>query len=217
MEKKVIIIGAGGHAAELDEYIQIINHKGEEPEIEVLGLIDDNSENYDRYSFSAPLLGEIKKHKVRTDCYYLMGIANLEYRAMFVWSFLEQGAKFMSLIHPTAYVSPSATIAEGVVIGPNVNVGPNVKVGEYTLLNSRCSIGHDTVIGTCNFICPNVCFSGFTTIGDGNMFGINSATLPGITIGSDNKIAAGMVVDKNIKDNAVVFHRFKEKVMAVPK
>ena len=56
-----------------------------------------------------------------------------------------------------------------------------------------------------------------TVVGDDNLFGINSATIPGIKIGNRNKIAAGMVLDKNVEDDTVVFHRFKEKVMAIPK
>jgi bifunctional N-acetylglucosamine-1-phosphate-uridyltransferase/glucosamine-1-phosphate-acetyltransferase GlmU-like protein len=98
-----------------------------------------------------------------------------------------------------------------------VNLGPNAKVGNFTMLNSRCSLGHDTKIGAFNFISPNVCFSGFTDIGDGNLFGINSATIPGIKVGNNNKIMAGMVLDKNVGDEEVVFYRFKEKVIAVPK
>jgi bifunctional N-acetylglucosamine-1-phosphate-uridyltransferase/glucosamine-1-phosphate-acetyltransferase GlmU-like protein len=78
-------------------------------------------------------------------------------------------------------------------------------------------MGHDTQVGDYNFICPNVCFSGFTVVGDNNLFGINSATIPGITVGSNNKIAAGMVLNKDVGDNEVVFYRYKEKVIAVPK
>jgi UDP-3-O-[3-hydroxymyristoyl] glucosamine N-acyltransferase len=90
-------------------------------------------------------------------------------------------------------------------------------VGKYTLINSRCSLGHDTWIGNYNFISPNVCFSGFTEIGDENLFGINSASIPGIKVGNRNKIAAGMILDQNVQDDGVVFYRFKEKIIAIPK
>ena len=97
------------------------------------------------------------------------------------------------------------------------NIGPNVLVGDHTLINSRCSLGHDTKVGSYTFISPNVCFSGFTEVGDGNLFGINSATIPGIKVGNNNKIMAGMVLDKNVGNDEVVFFRFKEKVIAIPK
>ena len=53
--------------------------------------------------------------------------------------------------------------------------------------------------------------------GNENLFGINSATIPGILIGNRNKIAAGMVLDQNVGDESVVFYRYKEKVIAYPK
>jgi len=215
--KNVIIIGSGGHGAEIDEYIIYSQKKCEENSIKVIGFLDDNPANFKRYKFSVPLLGGVKDHIVRQDCHYIMGIGNLKYRRLFIEKFSNEGADFITFIHCNAYVSESASIGRGVVIAPNANVGPNVKIGDFTFLNSRCSIGHDTVIGKYNFISPNVCFSGFTKIGDDNLFGINSATIPGIKVGSRNKIAAGMVLDKNIEDDSVVFFRYKEKIIAVPK
>jgi bifunctional N-acetylglucosamine-1-phosphate-uridyltransferase/glucosamine-1-phosphate-acetyltransferase GlmU-like protein len=54
-------------------------------------------------------------------------------------------------------------------------------------------------------------------VGDENLFGINSATIPGVKVGNRNKIAAGMVLDGDIGDDSVVFYRFKERVIAVPR
>ncbi len=215
--KNIIIIGSGGHGAELDDYIKYNNKHDPENELKVIGFLDDNPANYANYKLSAPLIGGVRDHVVRTDVEYLMGIANLTYRKLFVDRYTKDGAKFISLIHPTAYISESAILGEGVVIGPMVNLGPNVKIGDYTLINSRASMGHDTSLGKFNFISPNVCFSGFTSIGDENLFGINSATIPGIKVGNRNKITAGMVLDKSVSDDVVVFFRFKEKVIAIPK
>jgi len=215
--KEVIIIGAGGHGAEIDEYIRFNNRTPGVERHSIIGFLDDNPDNYAAYRFSAPLLGGVRSHEVRKDCLYVMGIANLVYRRLFVEMFMKQGAGFAGCVHATAYVSDSASIGYGVVIGPHVNIGPNARVGDFTLLNSRCSLGHDTVMGSFNFISPNVCFSGFSCIGDGNLFGINSVTIPGIHVGNDNKIAAGMVLDKDVGDDSVVFYRYKERVIAVPK
>lgn len=215
--KGVIVIGAGGHAAEVSEYIRCSADAGENDGILIVGFLDDKPENYARYQHVAPLLGGIEEHAVRADTLYVCGIANLEFRRPIVERFLKEGAQFGSVIHKGAYLSPSATLGQGVVVGPNANVGPNVCVGDFNLLNARCSLGHDTRIGDFNFISPNVCFSGFTQVGDNNLFGINAATIPGIHIGNNNKIAAGMVLDKNVGDGEVVFYRFRERVVTVPK
>lgn len=213
--KDVIIIGAGGHGAEIDEYIKYSQKTRGIKEFNVIGFLDDNPGNYASYKFSAPLIGAIKEHRILKGKYYLIGIANLKYRKYFIEKFKSEGAEFVSHIHCNAYVSESAIIGEGTIIGPNANLGPNVRIGNFNLINSRCSLGHDTSIGHFNFISPNVCFSGFTKVGDDNLFGINSATIPNISIGNRNKIAAGMVLDQNVGDDAVVFYRFKERVIAI--
>jgi UDP-3-O-[3-hydroxymyristoyl] glucosamine N-acyltransferase len=169
------------------------------------------------YQFSAPLIGGVKNHEVRKDIYYIMGIANIKYRQKIVEQYLKYGARFLSLIHASAYISRSSKIGVGAVIGPHANLGPNTVIGDFSVVNSRSSVGHDTIIGKYNFISPNVCFSGFSKIGNGNLFGINSATIPEIHIGNNNKIMAGMIIDRNVGDDTVVFHRFKERVIAIPK
>lgn len=213
----VIIIGAGGHSAELNEYIKYSQKISGKKEINITGFLDDNPDNYYRYKFSAPLLGGVTDHSVIKGQTYMMGIASLEFRRKFVDSFKLAGAVFFSFAHCNSYISESALIGEGSIIGPNANLGPNVRIGKYTLINSRCSMGHDSIVGDYNIISPNVCLSGFTEVGDENLFGINCATIPGIKIGSRNKIAAGMILDQNIGNDTVVFYRFKERVIAVPK
>jgi sugar O-acyltransferase (sialic acid O-acetyltransferase NeuD family) len=215
--KEVIIIGAGGHAAEIDEYIKYSQNIGDKKELKIIGFLDDDPSNYANYKLSAPLIGRIDDHKIINYQYYIMGIADPKYRRIFIEKFKEEGAKFITFIHCTAYVSESAEIGDGTIIGPHANIGPNVKIGHFTLINSRCSLGHDTIIGDHNIISPNVCFSGFSKVGDDNFFGINSSTIPKISIGNRNKIAAGMVLDKDVENDSVVFYRFKEKVIAVPR
>lgn len=131
--KDIIIIGAGGHGAELNDYIEY-NNLHSANTLSVRGFLDDDPENYSRYKFSAPLLGGVKNHRPITDFQYIIGVANLAYRRNIVDRFLSAGAEFVSLIHISACISPSATIGHGVVIGPNVNIGPNVKIGDYTYL-----------------------------------------------------------------------------------
>jgi acetyltransferase EpsM len=213
---KVIIIGAGGHAAELRDYISYINSFDNKSLIEVEGFIDDNSEVHKYYGYNEPYLGGIKEHVVRKDVKYLMGIANLTYRMPIILRFKAEGAIFTGLIHPTALISASSEIGEGTVISHNASVGPKVKIGIFNMLNSRCTIGHDTTLGDFNFISPQVALGGNTKIGNNNLIGTNACTIPGICIGSNNKIAAGMTVFKNVGDEETVFYRYKERIVIKP-
>lgn len=215
--KNIIIVGAGGHGAELDEYIRYGNSLEGNEKVHLVGFLDDDQGNYNRYQLSAPFLGSIADHEIRQDCKYLIGIANLKYRRQIVETYLDKGAEFATYIHPETFVSSSAEIGRGVVISYHCNIGPNAVIGNFTVVNARASVSHDSKVGAFNFVGPNVCLSGFTTVGDDNLFGINSATIPNIEIGSRNKIAAGMTLDKNVADDSTVFYRMKERIMTVPK
>lgn len=215
--KDVIIIGASGHGAEIHEYILAHEKLTGQKEFRIVGLLDEKKEYYERYAYTAPFLGPITGHTVKNNVWYIIAIANIKIRKMVVEDFLSSGARFTSFFHPTAYISSSAKIGNGVVIGPNANIGPNAVVGDFCLINSRCSIAHDSVLGSFNCLSPNVCLSGSTTIGNGNFFGINSATLQGVTIGDFNIIQAGMIIDQDIGNESTIFYRFKEKVIAIPR
>ncbi len=211
--KEIIIIGAGGHAAELRDYVNHNNSARPEDRIEVVGFIDDEEKNYHHYGFSEPFLGSIQDHQVRKDVFYLMGIANLAYRKPLIEKFMDAGAQFTGLIHPTAIISPSCEIGEGTVISHNASVGAKAKIGRFNMLNSRCTIGHDTQMGNYNFISPQVAISGNTIIGDNNLIGTNSCTIPSMRIGNNNKIAAGMVIYKPVGDGETVIFRHKERLV----
>ena len=202
--KNVILIGSGGHAAELYEYIQFQNRIPEREPIQIVGFIDDDPKTYTHYGFVEPFLGSIKDHAIDTSVWYLMGIANLKYRKEIIESFVNQGARFTGFIHPTALIASSAEIADTVVISHNASVGPKVKIADHNILNSRCTIGHDSVLGKYNFISPQVAIAGNTTIGEGNLIGTNACTIPGVKIGNHNKIGAGAVVIKDVPDGVTV-------------
>ena len=211
--KKIIIVGSGGHAAELRDYINHNNTARPNDQLEVSGFIDDNKETYTHYGFAEPFLGGIKSHEVNNEVSYLMGIANLEYRKEIIESLQSKGAKFIGLIHPTAIISPSAEIDKTAVISHNASVGAKAKIGKFNMLNSRCTIGHDSIIGDYNFISPQVAISGHTKIGNGNLIGTNACTIPGMTIGNNNKIAAGMLIYKPVENNSTVLFRHKERLI----
>jgi len=211
--KQVIIVGSGGHAAELRDYINHNNKARPDEYIQVYGFIDDNEATYKHYGFSEPFLGSIKEHKVQNGVKYLMGIANLDYRQAIIEKLQGEGAEFIGLIHPTAIISPSAEIHPTTVISHNASVGAKAKIGAFNMLNSRCTIGHDSVIGEFNFISPQAAISGNTKIGNGNLVGTNACTIPGMSIGNNNKIAAGMVIYKPVGNDSTVMFRHKERLV----
>lgn len=213
--KKIIIIGAGAHAAELEQYI--LDNNKQKHEIEILGYLDDSKENYEKSQLLYPLLGGIFNYEVPSDVEVILSIGKISLRSKIIDYFASKNIKFSNFIHHTSCVFRTAKIGIGNIICPFTQIGPNVIVGDFNSFNNRSSIGHDSIIGNNNIFCPNMGLSGNTIVGNNNFFSLNVVTIPNITIGNNNVIAPNMVIEKNIKSNSTFFHRFKEVVLVIPK
>lgn len=213
--KKIIIIGAGAHAAELEEYI-LENNKITNS-YEIVGYLDDSVQNYEKSKLSFPLLGGIYSENISEDIELILSINTVKLRSSIINFYKQRNLVFSSFIHNTARVFRTAEIGEGNVICPYSQIGPNVKIGSFNTFNNKSSIGHDTLIGDNNIFCPNIGLSGNTKIGNNNFFSLNVATIPNVSIGDNNVIAPNMVIEKNIKSDSTFFQRFKETVLVIPR
>lgn len=202
--KKTILIGAGGNAAEVREYIRFHNKVKPNEPIEVLGYLDVDDSRHFKYKFEEPYLGKTEEHVIQHNVEYMFCFDNLTYKRELALEFKAKGAKFFTFIHPTALIASTAKIGQGVLISHNASVGPFAVIGDFNIINSRATIAHDTILGEYNFISPQVALSGNTVIGIGNMMGVNSATIPDIIIGNGNVIGAGSVLTKNIGNGQLV-------------
>lgn len=213
--EKIIIIGAGGHASEIVEYIECMNFSKYSSTIsfDIIGIIDDDFQNFSKYDYNYKYLGTITNHEYQKNISYVIGIANLKYRKNIVEKFLTNGCKFTNIIHPTAMIAKTANIGTGNVISHNVSIGPLANIGNFNVINSRVTIGHDSSIKDFNFLSPVVALGGNTSLESHNLIGTSACTIPGISIGSSNTVMAGMVLNKSIENNQVVFYKYKEKVI----
>jgi carbonic anhydrase/acetyltransferase-like protein (isoleucine patch superfamily) len=216
--KKVVIIGAGAHSAEIAGLIYDNNkHVPEEERIIIKGYLDDRDENWFRYKYKEPLLSNLTDYKPSPDDLFILGVSNVESRKSCLNKLEGKNLTYTSFTHYTAIVYETALIGYGNIICCFCKIGPNAKIGNLNSINSKTEIGHDCIIGSNNVFAGNVGIAGFASVGDDNFFGMNSAVIPEKTIGSKNLIQAGIVVDRNIENESYFFHRFKEKILAIPK
>jgi carbonic anhydrase/acetyltransferase-like protein (isoleucine patch superfamily) len=216
--KNIIIIGAGAHSAEIAGLIYDNNkHVSEADKIRIKGYLDDHNENWHRYKFKEPLLSNLTEYIPEADDLFLLGVSNVESRRICLEKIKHKKINYANFIHYTAIVYETAKIGVGNVICCFSKLGPNSIVGNLNSINSKTEIGHDCVIGSNNVFSGNVGIAGYCSVGDENFFGMNSSVIPDKRIGSRNIIQAVIVVDKNIEDDSYFFHRFKEKVLAIPK
>jgi len=200
--KKLMIIGAGGHARELLEWVKDINQI--EPTWEFMGFLDDNKAALDGTNCSYSIIGGIHDWDKFDNIYFAVGIADPATKEKVCSMFLEKGAQFASIIHPSVRIADNAVYGMGFVAYPNAFVCSDVKVGNFvTLLSSK--IGHDCVIGDYCTILSYCGVNGNTTFGKRVFVGNHATMVQGLTIGNDVTIGLGSVVIKDIQDHVHVF------------
>jgi acetyltransferase-like isoleucine patch superfamily enzyme len=216
----VIIVGSGAVAAEISSYIEHNNSFcNVDDQLNILGYLD-SEENVNKYwikyKFKKNVITDIYSYEFKEDDHFIIGISDINFRMKMIALIKEKGGKVINFIHSSAIIADSAIIGEGNIIYPFCIIGPNTIIGDHNLITSYSFISHDCVVGNNNFFSTSG-VSGRAKIGSENFFGIRSTVLPYITIGDRNIIQAGMIVDKNVKHDAIFFHRFKEKIIAINK
>lgn len=211
--KNIIIIGTGAVSSELTMYLKDI------PGVSLKGYLEyeyNIEKYYNVYHYEMPVLGDLDTYQPCKNDYFLVGVSNIEFRKKVIATMKAKGAQFYTLIHPTAIVANDVQIGEGCSIAPFCVIGANVIMGDFNQLTSYSAISHDCRVGNNNvFSTAIVC--GWVHIGNNNTFYIRSMVQPSLTIGDNNVIAAGMIVDTNLENDSTVFYKYKERIIAVPK
>lgn len=217
MVKDIVFFGAGAIAAELTSYL-CDSDWGNSIHCQIKGYVGSVSgleDSCKKYGFESPFLGDVSNYRIEKNDYFVIATSDCKMKPQIVEYIRSKGGKFITLVHPTAIISKNSKIGEGNVFSPFTMLGPNVVIGDFNLLTSQSIISHDSRIGNYNFLATSL-LCGHNDVGDKNFFGIRSTTVPEITIGNDNVIQAGMIVDRNVGDGSTVFYRYKEKIIAIP-
>lgn len=207
--KNLIIVGASGFGREVLQWIKDINKVHET--WNVLGFLDDNLNALDGFECDYKVIGTIKGWIPKEDERFVMAIANPKIKEQIVCSMKAKGAVFVSVIHPTAFISEFSKVGEGIVMYPNSGICVNTSIGDFvTVLSS--GIGHDAVIGDYCTISSYCDITGGVKLGKRVFLGSHATIIPQRKIGDDVYIAAGSLVITNIKAGTHVFGNPAKKI-----
>lgn len=207
--KKVILIGGKGSCVDIAEEIEDarIRHG---MNIEVLGFAFDDPLYSDGINGWPVLCGTQdvwNTYGRYEDVFFVFGMFRYDIaRERFALrdSYDIPTQRYLTFIHPTAYVSRSAKIGDGTIVMANATIKNNVCMGTCNFINSNVNIDHDCIIGNDNFFAAHACIGSFITIGNRNFFGLNSSVRTPSVIGDYNRIGMCANVLNSIENDRVM-------------
>ena len=197
MNKKIAIIGAGGHGKVVGE-IALLN------QYETIHFFDDKINEIKNFPFTINgNLAQLKDNFKSYDEFFVaLGDNKVRYKKI---SWLkEEKVNIAILIHPKSTISKFSSIEAGTCVMANAVVSSGTSIKEGVIINTSSSIDHDCVIGNFAHISPNCSLSGNVSVGKFTHLGTGTSVHPGIIIGKDVKTGIGSKIYKNIIDDKVL-------------
>ena len=202
--KDIYIIGTGGFASEVTEYIL------DNGEYRIKGYFDINEMDHKKYRYQAPFLTNEKNFNFDSNDNVVIAIADNAIRNKIYLDLKEKGVNFPNILHKSAFISKFSKIDEGSIICPFVTITSNSNIGKNFQANIYSYVAHDCVIGDNVTFAPSVKCNGNVVIEDNVYVGTGAIIFQGkpnkpIIIGRTSIIGAGSVVTKSVPAGIKIF------------
>lgn len=203
--ERVVIIGAG-NGAEV-----VIDILLDYPDIEIVGLVDDNVKVFKNYNIPVLDCGiEDFPDKYGSDFYDAAIIsigANLKsmrFRRSVFEKYKAKGVRFINAIAKSAEIRRGVQLGEGNIIGAGCYIGTLTRIGDNNSISYGANIGHHNIIGSHNLIAPGVFTSGADTIGNSCIIPAGVSVINMVSIGDDVIVPVGYAVSQSIEAGSVI-------------
>jgi sugar O-acyltransferase (sialic acid O-acetyltransferase NeuD family) len=203
MEQRCILVGAGAFGRELINWSDDAHVHGIFPPL--AGFISDIPNVLDEFDYKLNYLGLISSYQPTPQDLFLLGVSDPKDKESLVISLKSRGAKFITLIHPTAVVAKTARLGEGVILCPSSIVSADAIVGNFVTINCLSLVGHDVNIGDYTTLSCHVDLTGYVKCGHSVFFGTGAKVLPRVSINNSAKIGAGALIVRTVAENSTMF------------
>lgn len=189
---EVGIIGAGGQAREVEQYLR---ESLVRPSFFAIDsdYITDTERQIDiltrnEYERLTPVIAAIGAPAVRRSMIEKWG-----------------GEEYYTVLSKDAYIGENVHIGKGSIIAPGVILTTDIEVGEHVLINTGVTVAHNCLLGNYATISPGAHIAGGVRLGEGVFVGIGASISNGITVAEGSVIGAGAVVVSDVAEpNSVV-------------
>lgn len=198
MHKKVVIIGAGGHAKVIADIIQ----KSEDI---VYGFLDDNLKkgtiilNNENLKVIGDLNSRFTLPITQPELEFVIAIGDNNRRKEIAETKIPN-IKYYTAIHPSANIALDVSIGEGTVVMANACINASTKIGKHCIINTASVIEHDNLINNYVHISPNATLCGTVKVGECTHVGAGVTIKNNINITDKCIIGAGAIVVNDINE-----------------
>lgn len=201
-KEKIVLIGGGDFAKKVFYLLKSQN------QYDVVGYTDVEDKGQ---LLSVPYLGKdtdfwMKQKDLPAENVVLCIAGNIKLlpiKEKIIKNYKSLGVKFPKIISDNCFVHESVKLEEGVIIFDQVYVDFDTLIGKFSVLNLKCTIGHDAKIGSNTLISPHVFIGGGADIGDNSFVGSNGTVNPYLKICDNTVIGSSSVATKDIDKSGI--------------
>jgi len=192
--RKVVGLGAGGHAAVLIELLRAAGG------YEVVEVTDPNPELQGQEILGVPIRGgderltALRQEGVSAAFVGVGATKSVAPRRRVYERSAALGFDLITVVHPTAFVAPSARLGIGTMVLPGAVVNARARLGDNVTVYSGVIVEHDTQVGDHTHLSPGVHIAGGVQIGAECFIGIGASIIQNVQIGDRVIVGAGGVV-----------------------
>ena len=194
---QLVIIGASAMGRETFTYATALG-------MQVKGFLDSRKNLLDDKPGYPPVLSSVEEYVVGIEDVFVCAVGDSVARRKFVELIEMRGGRFVSIIHPMAYVGQNVTIGDGCIICPNSTLTNDIQIGNHVIVNVNSSVSHDCSVGSFVTISPGCHIAGWCELKEDVFMGVHSAVVPHVSLGAGVFVAAGAVVTKSVDAGRVM-------------
>jgi len=160
LNKRLLIVGAGGHGRSVAEAVLAAN------QFELAGFADDAA-HASTQIWGIPVLGttaDLRSYRNYADA-AIVAIGNNALREALSEKLRVAGFELVTVIHPRAIVSPTAIIGVGSAIMAGAIVGTEANLGRGVIVNCSAIVDHHAQVEDFGHLGVNACMAGGARLG----------------------------------------------------